>query len=426
MIAYYGTTISPHQIETGEGFLICKSVPIARVGEQDYLGSEVNQPDKAVVKVYRDADEVFAPSAIASFEGKPFTNDHPPVLLDADNAKDYAVGHVQNVRRGTGEMTGYLLADIHIHDSATISDIQNGKREISCGYECEFVDNGDGTLSQRHIIGNHVALVTEGRAGAGASIMDNKQTKPKERKRTMSKKSVFLNLFGHAASGKSAEEIAQLAMDSAEALEGAEAEDAEPTEEETVPTEETKETTDEDTDYQRKLFESIDGLSAKLDALMTAIAPKEEKEEPKDPVDEALEVIEERLHGEEASGEGDPEIDGEPTEESADEETPAETEEAHVVPAEEMGDCGAMDASTAKSIILAMRESIASIKDDGQRKSVADALLSAVGAKKTASDSAKIAKATQRNASARQTASLDLDAVQSAYDKLNPHKNKEV
>lgn len=44
MLAYYGYTISPNQIETGEGFLICKNVPIARTGTQDYLGSELGSP----------------------------------------------------------------------------------------------------------------------------------------------------------------------------------------------------------------------------------------------------------------------------------------------------------------------------------------------------------------------------------------------
>ena len=46
MITYYGYTISPHQLETGEGFLICRNVPIARTGEQDYTGDEVAHPAK--------------------------------------------------------------------------------------------------------------------------------------------------------------------------------------------------------------------------------------------------------------------------------------------------------------------------------------------------------------------------------------------
>ena len=75
MITYYGYTISPNQLETGEGFLICRNVPIARIGTQDYLGYEVGKPDTEIVTVDRPAEEVFSPAAIASFEGKPFTDD---------------------------------------------------------------------------------------------------------------------------------------------------------------------------------------------------------------------------------------------------------------------------------------------------------------------------------------------------------------
>ena len=36
-IAYYGTDISPNKTETVEGYLICRNVPIARTGAQQYL-----------------------------------------------------------------------------------------------------------------------------------------------------------------------------------------------------------------------------------------------------------------------------------------------------------------------------------------------------------------------------------------------------
>ena len=42
MLVYYGYTVSPNQVETGEGFLICRNVPIARTGSQKYLGREIN------------------------------------------------------------------------------------------------------------------------------------------------------------------------------------------------------------------------------------------------------------------------------------------------------------------------------------------------------------------------------------------------
>ena len=60
MISYYGYTISPNQIETGEGFLICRNVPIARTGTHDYIGTEIGLDTTDVVKVDRPAEEVFS------------------------------------------------------------------------------------------------------------------------------------------------------------------------------------------------------------------------------------------------------------------------------------------------------------------------------------------------------------------------------
>ena len=443
MITYYGYTISPHQLETGEGFLICRNVPIARTGEQDYTGDEVGAPGKDIVKVYRPPEEVFSAAAVASFEGKPFTNDHPPVLLTPDNATQYTVGHVQNVRRGTGDFADYLVADIHIHDAATINEIQNGKREISCGYECEYTDNGDGTLTQSNIRGNHVALVTEGRAGAKAAIMDsNKQmavTTPPERKNKMSKHNALLNLFGLAANGRTAEEINRLAMDTAEALEAeTPAADAEPDDEPIEPV------ADEDSDYQKRLFESIDGFGAKLDRLIELMAPKNEGDPevapedgaaPVDPIEAALKEIEETAH--DAMNEGDPE--------TAPAEDADESEEAAVVPAEEMDsdetdpasaegekpakdcgakDCGAMDSATAKALLMAVKPVIAAITDDAQRKAVTDAVVGFVRKPNRANDAAKIAETVAKNAAANQAKKLDIDEIQALYDARNPHLKK--
>ena len=84
MLSYYGYTISPNQIETGEGFLICRNVPIARTGTQEYMGREIGltgrDADK-IITVKREPEEVFSSAALASFEGKPATNDHPPDLI---------------------------------------------------------------------------------------------------------------------------------------------------------------------------------------------------------------------------------------------------------------------------------------------------------------------------------------------------------
>ena len=77
MIQYYGYTISPNQIETHDGFLICRNVPIARTGDQDYLGSEIGLDGEdagKIIPVHRSPREVFSQATMASFEGKPDSN----------------------------------------------------------------------------------------------------------------------------------------------------------------------------------------------------------------------------------------------------------------------------------------------------------------------------------------------------------------
>ena len=405
MIQYYGYTISPNQIETGEGFLICKNVPIARTGDQEYLGREIGlsgQDGEQVLTVHRSPEEVFSQAALASFEGKPVTNDHPPDLIGPDDVGIYEKGHAQNVRRGTGEWADYMVADLHIHDRELIDAVQGGKREISCGYECEYFPNGDGTYSQKNIRGNHVAVVDRGRAGKRAAILDsdiNPAEKPPERKASM--KHTFLQLFGLAARDKSPEEIAKLAMDTADAMEE---------EEKQEPAGDPKNEPTKDEPYKEKLYESIDdealdGLVEKIMAKMAAKKAAEEGMEDKDPIEATIEQL---TGGEAEVQPGGGSEDG---------------EEAHVVPAEEMDKTCGMDKALAAGILKAMRPTVAAIKDPKQRKAVSDALINCVTAKDGASDIAKILAASQKNAqkAADSRPEMDLDKIQAAYDRMNPH-----
>lgn len=169
MRTFYGTRLSDNMAKTPEGYLICYDVHIARIGKQDYLGSELGVDDD-VVAVDRPANEVFNPATVASFEGKPFTNDHPYELLDVNNTPIYEKGHVQNVRISDDRV--YLDADIMVKDAQTIQEIENGKRELSAGYNCDCLQDENGNWYQANIIGNHVALVDKGRAGEQVRIND--------------------------------------------------------------------------------------------------------------------------------------------------------------------------------------------------------------------------------------------------------------
>lgn len=191
--SYYGSRISDNIAKTPEGFLVCHNVPVARVGTQEYLGNEVDKPDKDIVTVYRRPEEVFKKSAIDSFEGKPVTNDHPPKLVEGGNAMAYIKGVCKNVHRGTGDDSDKVVADLVIYDPVLISLIENGKREISAGYTCSYADY-NGELEQVDIVGNHIAVVDKGRAGNSVAIRDEKPTR---RKKMAKKKQSILDRMFH-------------------------------------------------------------------------------------------------------------------------------------------------------------------------------------------------------------------------------------
>ena len=173
-LVYYGTRLSENlSLREPEGFLLCLNVPVARTGTQDYLPQELGlPPGPSLIPVYRPEEEVFSPECIASFEGMAVTNDHPPDGVTVENARSLQRGHAHNVRRGSGEESDLLLADLIITDPTLIDAIlHGGKREISCGYTYDLCEE-NGQYIQRKIRGNHVAVVDAGRAGHRVSIKD--------------------------------------------------------------------------------------------------------------------------------------------------------------------------------------------------------------------------------------------------------------
>jgi hypothetical protein len=175
---YTTSRLSMRQEMTPEGFLLCKDVAIARTGMQLYRASEVpiTEDGSGIVRIERDPEEVFRPETIASFNGKPVTNDHPPMGVDACNWNQNAVGVTLNPRRGEGIYDDFLFADLLITNQEAINAIRDGKREISCGYDADYEEIEPGRGRQLNIIGNHVALVDKGRAGPRCAIKDRETT----------------------------------------------------------------------------------------------------------------------------------------------------------------------------------------------------------------------------------------------------------
>ena len=356
MRAFYGSKISEHMTETPEGYLVCLGVPIGRTGEQEYLPRELGLEGDKLIKVYRKEQDVFKPAAVASFEGKPFTNDHPPEDVTSANYPMYAKGTVVNVRRGTLD-TGEdaLLCDVIVYDANLAEQIKAGKREISCGYDCTYVSNGDGTYHQEDIIGNHVAVVDRGRAGTSVSIKDSIPTNKKGVKR-MEKQSIWHRMFNSFVKDAEPSEVLE-AMD---AMKGC----AEKTEDE-----EPVEKPDKFAELEKK----VDALAAKIEKILAA-----EKREPEHEDDEigALDELVEELKEKKTEDEPDEEsVTVEPEEIDEEEET-EEVEEKDELPEEIEEEKEVKVKDSMARFISNMKPIIASLPA-GQRKKAADAMAKA-------------------------------------------------
>lgn len=176
---YTSETLGPKMEKTPEGFLVCYDVPLARTGTQIYGPHETPVavgPD-GIVRVEREAKEVFRPETMASFHGATFVDEHPSEDVTPDNWLQLAAGVVLNPRRGEGASDDVMFGDIKVTRPDTIAKILNGKREISCGYDAAYYETAPGYARQADIIGNHVALVEGGRCGPRCAIGDHKTVK---------------------------------------------------------------------------------------------------------------------------------------------------------------------------------------------------------------------------------------------------------
>lgn len=168
--------LSEHKYKTPEGYLICTDAILARTGKQSYTKDELFQDgDDTEVNVDRPYDEVMNAKTIASFENKPITFDHPDEDVNVGNYKSYSVGYVRDVRQGkTDKGEDVILGNLVITDQDAINAIEQGDHtDLSCGYDCDIKDDGNGNYSQTNIRGNHLALCEQGRAGI-AHIVDSK------------------------------------------------------------------------------------------------------------------------------------------------------------------------------------------------------------------------------------------------------------
>lgn len=185
---YLASPLSDNISQREDGSLIVVGCPIARTGWQTYsvsdlpqelarsLGIDTSNPS-ASIELYRPEDEVFHPEFLASLNGAPICDNHPPggEFVDKTNFRKYAMGHIQNVRKGTepledGEWP--VVADLIISAEPLIGKVlSNQARENSLGYDFSIERRGE-KVCQCSMLGNHNAVVPKGRAGDYVRIDD--------------------------------------------------------------------------------------------------------------------------------------------------------------------------------------------------------------------------------------------------------------
>lgn len=167
---------------TRDGYMVAEA-RVARTGVQSYRAAELGLADRAaddIVRVWRPADEVFAPEAMASLAHRPMTMDHPAEPVTAANWKRHAIGTTGGDVARDGDT---IRVPLTLMDAAAIADVQAGKRELSVGYSCELLFEDGVTPEgeaydavQRSIRGNHVAVCQAARGGPRLRIGDNDAT----------------------------------------------------------------------------------------------------------------------------------------------------------------------------------------------------------------------------------------------------------
>jgi hypothetical protein len=190
---------------------------ISKATVNPYKGSEIPDAkalgldENKVYRLLRHPDELA--KAVPSFNNLPLLSEHVPVSADA-HQPDLVIGST-----GTDAAfePPYLRNSLVVWAKPAIDDIESGDaKELSCAYRYTAdmtpgVYEGmpyDGIM--RNIVGNHLALVKEGRAGPDVVVGDSVLQEDKEMKLTAAMASIKTALTGKLAADANIEEILPL------------------------------------------------------------------------------------------------------------------------------------------------------------------------------------------------------------------------
>jgi len=166
-------------------YIAIKKCRMLRSGIQLYTRDEVPQElldelpeekrNQKVFRVYRRPEAIV--KHLKDFNYIPLANNHPEVDITPDNRKEYEVGRAGGLAGLVTLKDGnvYVENDLIFDDRAAYNEYVNGKRELSIGLQAvwKVSDSPDYDFEVPDFTNvNHVALVTRGRAGHEAKVMD--------------------------------------------------------------------------------------------------------------------------------------------------------------------------------------------------------------------------------------------------------------
>jgi hypothetical protein len=122
-----GTLKKPQRLDNG--FLQVEGYA-TRAGVFEYRG-----PEGKIRREWRPPSEVSRAASLATLEMAPLCNNHPAEgFVTAENRKELSVGTVGAIVWEQPLVRGR----VQVEDAAAIADVESGKVELSCGYDCDM------------------------------------------------------------------------------------------------------------------------------------------------------------------------------------------------------------------------------------------------------------------------------------------------
>lgn len=166
---------------TPEGYLVADALVARANNIQEYRAGELGLTDRAatdVVRVFRPETEVFHKDSLATAGHLPITLDHPSVMVDAGNWKEYARGEGGDQVMRDGE---FMRIPLRVTDAGGVTAVRTTHKEFSLGYsgnlkiEAGVFDGQPYDAVITDIRYNHLAACRTARGGPELRIVDARE-----------------------------------------------------------------------------------------------------------------------------------------------------------------------------------------------------------------------------------------------------------